>query len=396
MKSKFIILLGIILVMGCSCRESGQKKSLTLKDCPVVAQRVSNNGDSLIVCDIDQVKDTFNVPLSSLLSSFEVIRLENTEDALTAVDGAIAVSDDFMGIVSFKAGAYKLYDKKGKYLRTLSKPGQGPDEYYINIYDSYIDEKNRRIYMLSFRATKIMVFDFEGNSVGHIPLPYVVHKGRFIIHPEKETLTMMVLPFLDTPSVVWEQDFKGKILQEIPSGQFVIQPSDYSNEIRESLNASKIDFSLVYWVPTKDTLYHYQTESNHLQPRFTLHFNNEVIRHNYIELPNHYLVWLIDQAAWSEMPRFSKILVDKKTMRGCYVDFKLDMLGNIDGPNKISFSRGYFTAIMDSYALKEQLEKALSQPDKLNPEMRKKIKILNDSITEDDNNIVFIGKLKER
>lgn len=104
---------------------------------------------------------------------------------------------------------------------------------------------------------------------------------------------------------------------------------------------------------------------------------------------------MIDQAAWSEMPRFSKILVDKKTMRGCYVDFKLDMLGNIDGPNKISFSRGYFTAIMDSYALKEQLEKALSQPDKLNPEMLKKIKDLNNSITEDDNNIVFIGKLKD-
>ena len=151
----------------------------------------------------------------------------------------------------------------------------------------------------------------------------------------------------------------------------------------------------MYWLPTRDTLYHYQPENNRLQPRFTLHFNEEVIRHNYIELPNHYLVWLIDQAAWSEMPRFSKILVDKKTMRGCYVDFKLDMLGNIDGPNKISFSRGYFTAIMDSYALKEQLEKALSQPDKLNPEMLKKIKDLNNSITEDDNNIVFIGKLKD-
>ena len=50
---------------------------------------------------------------------------------------------------------------------------------------------------------------------------------------------------------------------------------------------------------------------------------------------------------------------------------------------------------MDLAALKEQLEKALSQPDKLNPEMRKKIKDLNNSITEDDNNIVFIGKLKD-
>ncbi len=394
MNHKFSILFGIIAIAGLSCRESGQKKSLTFADCPVVAQSLINNGDSLIVCDIEQVKDTFNVPLSSLLSSFEVIRLENAEEALTAVDGAVAVSDNYIGIASFKARAYKLYNKNGDYLFTLSKPGQGPDEYNINIYDSYIDEKNRKVYMISFRATQVMVFDLEGNAIDHIPLSYVVHKGRFIVHQEKETITMIALPFLDTPSVVWEQDFKGNVLQEIPSDQFVIKPSDYSNEIWESLNTSQIDFSLVHWVPTRDTLYHYETERNCLQPRFTIHFNEEVIRHNYIELPNHYLVWLIDQAAWSEMPRFSKILVDKKTMRGCYVDFKLDMLGNIDGPNNISFSRGYFTAIMDSYALKEQLVKALTQPDKLNPEMLKKIKDLNNSITEDDNNIVFIGKLK--
>ena len=72
------------------------------------------------------------------------------------------------------------------------------------------------------------------------------------------------------------------------------------------------------------------------------------------------------------------------------------MLGNIDGSNRISFSRGYFTANMEPYKLKEQLEETLSQSDKLSPETRQKLNRLNDRITDDDNNILFIGKLKQR
>jgi len=390
-----LLVLGM-LVFSCAEKKK-EKKGLTLDDCPVVAHQVYLNGDTLTVCDFASVKDTFNIPLSPFLSSFEIIRLENTDAALTADDGVITVSDNYIGVYSFKAGAYKLYNKEGKYLCTISAPGQGPDEYVLGLYDSYIDEKNGKIYLLSFRASKILVFDLEGKALQHIPLAYLTHKGRFIIHPETETLTMMALPFIDTPSAVWVQDFKGNIIQEIPAGQFVIEPGDYSNEIWESLNTANLDFSILRWVDSKDTLYHYLQEENRLQPSFTFDFKNEPIRHNYIELADYYLTWMITQTAWwGEMPRFPKILIDKKTLRGCYVDIKWNMLGNIDGPNKLSFSRGYFTANMEPYKLKEQLKKVLSQPDKLSTEMRQKLKDLNNSIAEDGNNILFIGKLKTK
>lgn len=392
-----IINLIILVAMTISCGEKKHtKKGLTLDDCPVVAHQVYTNGDTLTVCDFTAVKDTFNIPLSPFLSSFEIVRLENTEEGLTAEDGVITVSDNYIGIMSFKAGAYKLYNKAGKYLCTLSSPGQGPDEYYINIYDSYIDEKYGRIYLLSFRASKILVFDLEGKAQQHIPLPYITHKGRFVINPETERLTMMALPFIDTPSAVWIQDFKGNILQEIPAGQFVIHPGDYSNEVYESLNTGEMDYHVLRWVSSIDSLYHYLPKENRLQPRFTFNFKDDPVRHNYIELPDYYLTWMITQAAWwGEMPRFPKVLIDKRTLRGCYVDIKWNMLGNIDGPNQISFSRGYFTAAMEPYKLKEQLKKALSMPDKLSPDMLHKINTLDNSITEDDNCILFIGKLKK-
>ena len=72
------------------------------------------------------------------------------------------------------------------------------------------------------------------------------------------------------------------------------------------------------------------------------------------------------------------------------------MLGNIDGPTNPSFNRGYFIAIIEPYALKEQLEKVLTSTQKLFPEVLSKVKKLNNQITDDDNCIVFIGKLKTK
>ena len=48
------------------------------------------------------------------------------------------------------------------------------------------------------------------------------------------------------------------------------------------------------------------------------------------------------------------------------------------------------------YALKEQLEKVLTSNQKLSPEVLRKVKELNNRITDDDNCIVFIGKLKTK
>ena len=126
--------------------------------------------------DFSSVKDTFNLSLSSLLSSFQVIRLENSEDALTAAgqDTHIAVSDHYILVKSFRAGSScKLYNRNGDFIRKISSQGQGPDEYNLFIYDQYLDESNNKIYLMEIRASKILVFDFDGQPQKHIPLAYI-------------------------------------------------------------------------------------------------------------------------------------------------------------------------------------------------------------------------------
>lgn len=81
-------------------------------------------------------------------------------------------------------------------------------------------------------------------------------------------------------------------------------------------------------------------------------------------------------------------------MKGCYINWKINPLGNIDGPSWLQFNRGYYIANIYPHELKEQLAKVLMDAEKLMPEVRTRVKKLYDSITEDDNNIIIYGKLR--
>ena len=155
-----------------------------------------------------------------------------------------------------------------------------------------------------------------------------------------------------------------------------------------------MDFSLFHWVPTRDSLYHYDEVKNFLESRFTVDWKNkEMIMHDYRELPNHYFVQLLFQSAFPGMPRHPLIVVNKSNLRGSYVNIKFDMLGNIYGPEELFFNRGYFVCSMYAYELKKQIEKALSRPEALSFDMKEKLMKFNNRLTEDDNNVIFLGKL---
>lgn len=81
----------LTVVSSCGNKETNVSRKLTLDNCPVIAQVINLQGDPVTNLDFSSVKDTFNLPLSSLLSSFQVIRLENSEDALTLPQDKIPI-----------------------------------------------------------------------------------------------------------------------------------------------------------------------------------------------------------------------------------------------------------------------------------------------------------------
>ena len=392
---KTILAALVLAITASSCHKDGEQADATspLKDSPVVAQQVITlNGDTIIVCDLSLLKDTIDLPLSTFVSDFELVDLGEDEEALikeTSGGGSIAVSPNYIGIYS--GTGYKLFDKTGKYITSLSALGQGPNEYAFSIYDSYIDEKNDRAYLLPMNGNKILVYDLKGNAQPYIPLAHETTKGKFYVDDQKKLLYVANMPFSDTASTFWIQDFEGKLIKEIIAGHLKIVPPDFSNDINVSMNTEEIDYSVFHWKNTVDTLYHYNEADNRLAPSFTVNFKDNPILHDYIELPDYYLIRLIEIESDY---RYIYGLIDKKTLKGNYIKLKLDMLGNIDAPAWAIFERGLYTANIYAYYLQGQCDR-LSDLSSLPSGIAKYIQDLQQNDCEDLNNIILIGRLKK-
>lgn len=392
---KTILAALVLAITASSCHKDGEQADATspLKDSPVVAQQVITlNGDTIIVCDLSLLKDTIDLPLSTFVSDFELVDLGEDEEALikeTSGGGSIAVSPNYIGIYS--GTGYKLFDKTGKYITSLSARGQGPNEYAFSIYDSYIDEKNDRAYLLPMNGNKILVYDLKGNAQPYIPLAHETTKGKFYVDEQKKLLYVANMPFSDTASTFWMQDFEGKLIKEIIAGHLTIVPPDFSNDINVSMNTEEIDYSVFHWKNTVDTLYHYNEADNRLAPSFTVNFKDNPILHDYIELPDYYLIRLIEIESDY---RYIYGLIDKKTLKGNYIKLKLDMLGNIDAPAWAIFGRGLYTANIYAYYLQGQCDR-LSDLSSLPSGIAKYIQDLQQNDCEDLNNIILIGRLKK-
>lgn len=388
MRKASLYISNIILLTFNLLACENNKSDSSLDNSPVVAYKDQNG---VIVCNIVSVKDTVNMPLSTFCSDFEIIRLENSDDALIG-DGPVWISENFIGIYSYSVNAYKLFDRKGNFLCNITKRGQGPHEFLYGILDSYIDETEKKVYLIDYKASKIMVFDIKGNPLESIPLPIVAHKGQMKINVKEQTLIMLTLPFDDTPYAIWKQDFNGNIIQSIPAGQFIISPADFSNDIDSKFNGDAIDYYVVRLIPQVDSLYHYDENTNTLIPRFTANYPNDVKDHGYAELPGYYILSQNLYRRDMTLPT-RDILIDKKTLKGAYIRYQLDLLGNMDSDYFVWFDQGYGIANIHPSDFKEKLESALEKKN-LSDEMRKKLTDLNNSITDDDNNIILVGKLK--
>ncbi len=393
LKYNFFFLFLLICLFFSGCNNTGNSSKLETAD--IVATRIPYGDDELVVCDIAKVKNKINLPLSNFVSDFEIIRLENTEEALTR-SGYTFISDNYIGIDALNL-PYKLYDKKGKFICNIGGIGQGPFEYHLGNYDSYIDEEAGSIYLLPVMNNNIWVFDLSGTPKFAIPIPYQITKGRLKVDTKNRKLTIMNMPFPGTPSVIWQQDFEGNILSEIDAEPFIIDPADYSNEIGSEQCAEALDFHIDYYPGKQDSLYHYDESANYLQPVFTVNLTEESLKdqHVYTELRDYFIMFFCPTIERWEMPD-TQIIVDKKTLRGAYYQVYNDFLGDI--PCRITYncSKKYFISNIYAHELKKQLEVVKASPCylDLDNDMKRKLTDLYQSIGDDDNNIILIGKLK--
>ena len=242
-----------------------------------------------------------------------------------------------------------------------------------------------------------------------IPLCLNIPKGKLWINAKDSLIAVFALPFPNVPAVAWTQDLKGERKNYIEAGPLTAY--DYNSEVYAGCNMDGIyDCMLKYSLPTrKDTLYHYDFHHNVLIPHFTMTFTttNPIPNHDYFELPHHFLGTTAENIQISKnifgTTNHKHFIIDKATGKGAYMHLVNDFLGNeelsltsFDGnfPPYPNFRNGYYILNQDPGNLRDRLEKSM-KTGKLSPEQKEKVTRLLNSVNENDNNLLFLAKLKQ-
>jgi len=394
MKSWTIINIVALFFSLCAC--TSVQKGNTLDQCIIVASRVVTNGDTLVVCDVSKIKQQVKVPLSTMVKDWKLLKLENTSKEALVLPAYIYPSENYILIhpVEFNRGAM-LFDKTGKYLFDIGEKGNGPGEIVNNMSYIAMDEDNDCVYIRDHKPFRILKYQLStGEYLAEIPLAYP-KAFDFILNPKNESLILTNPPhhrIEDGIPWVWEQDFHGNILQELPKKR-------YNRNLQYrfwiwSRNNKFVFFD--YNLPGRqDTLCHYDIPSNRLKPHFTVDFGSEAPNHQYEDTSDFYLATIISEVGMGKPFNPTKrILIDKKTLKGAYVDIVLDGYGDFSiTQHWTHLNNSYFTLGLEPHQVAETCEKLLANPEKLTPEEKQNLQELLDGITEDDNAFILYGKI---
>ena len=135
--------------------------------------------DSDIVVDLDHSKETNIEYFSSYFDGGGIIALETTEKSLLGRIEKMCVSDDYFFFLDNTR--VLVFRKDGKFLRDISKCGNGPGE-YNRLSDITIDDKNHEIFLLDATKRCVLVYDYENNYKRTIPLTGKSFSSKFIYH----------------------------------------------------------------------------------------------------------------------------------------------------------------------------------------------------------------------
>ena len=392
----------MIILAACSNSPTGKA---TLEDQAIIAQTVQINGQSVTVCQLEQVNETIELPLSYLAEDLKIVPLDNRDEAIIGKSN-IYISENYI-LASRSTGSHtipcKLFHKDGRYICNVGSIGQGPGEYSL-VYCAQIDEEGGYIYLLPWNAKALLAYNLKGEYVKSIPLNkkyenLVVPKGVFKVDSEKNCIAVALLPFSNQPTVAWVQDMEGNFIHEPYADYLKIKP-DFSNEINLTRSDSHFGFHIfTFWELRKDTLYHFDMSNGKLLPQFTMDYNNkEMTIHDYQELPGHYMCMITRPkqvaAGIYETQEQKFIIVDKKTHRGSYVRIINDYLDQ----SEINYfpyacTDGYYIANMEPAVLMEQIEKGLKHPH-LTDKQRSLLESLKQQVNGDHNNYILYAKLK--
>ena len=144
-----ICTFALLPILTASCKSNGNDGDYTqwIEKCSVVADRVVEEGDTMIVCNYSAVKESVRIPFSMWVDSLQVIKLDNYNDeALIGFAWPMEITENYIGI-NVDNFPLRIFTRQGKFVSCIGNIGQGHGEYNL-VYDYQIDEAHNRVYLL--------------------------------------------------------------------------------------------------------------------------------------------------------------------------------------------------------------------------------------------------------
>ena len=377
------------------------------------------DSEELLSFDVSTLEDKeYEIKLSDLMESVEIVRMDSVQEAFTKIF-RVAVSDNYFAIhhVNYPV---KLYSRKsGKFWGNIGRIGNGPGEYF-QIWNVAIEEADNRIYLVNQGRNQIYSYDLNGNfhedETIHLANGQEFERCKVFFNKNKDRIIIFQTPYVsyqrsnnslpEVGNLCLVQNFSGRLINKIPSAQYQVPRNDsevwaYHIDSRSPIYQCGI---IPYYDCRKDTIYHYNVETNKLYPVYTSNMYTDKLTIVFSkETPLHYYTYQQTYKKGTMVnPEFRTgyklFQVDKKTGKGQYIRVVNDYLGGIE------FDVDYwFHDIRDDYVvyyweplvLLEHLEEALDN-NEMTTEVRERVLRLKETLDENDNNVMMICKFKSR
>jgi hypothetical protein len=153
------VLLALVLGTLLSCTEIAKKEKDSHPTNPTSSIFTISLGDGITHQGV--------IGLKEMAEEIQYVKLEFTpECALGRIVHLIATQNYF-----FVADIRMIYQfsRNGKFIRKVGSKGKGPGE-YLGFRDLSVDETDQKLYILTNWTKEILIYGFDGNYLGKIPL----------------------------------------------------------------------------------------------------------------------------------------------------------------------------------------------------------------------------------
>lgn len=116
--------------------------------------------------NVDEIPNK-DAKMQEIASAFTIIPLETTDQSLIQYLKKVVLYDDKFFVLDDQRPLFAVFSKTGKFLKTVSKQGKGPGEYYVPT-DFIIDSEQKQIELLDGFTGRIFIYDLEGNYKNRI------------------------------------------------------------------------------------------------------------------------------------------------------------------------------------------------------------------------------------